>query len=176
MLSNMETERSSDQGGATVPSIQQARQQLAEAERAEATVWTTYPELGWAYPPVFGLWFGALVAIQSVESNVLSILGLVALLGLMGGAFRWYVNKRGAMPRGLRSAPAELRRPMIAYLVAAGVTAAIMLALSAMVGWVSAAVFVTIAATIILAVFDRSYAKAAKAATRRLDAAAGYRA
>ena len=170
----METEPAFESGDRPMSlDAEQARQHLAEVERAESLIWTNSPPLGWAWPVAFGLWFGAFVAIQSVASTLLSILGLIGLMAVMGAGVRWYVAKRGTMPKGLRTAPAELHRPMIGYLVSVAATAAVAVALHIAVGGVISALFVTVAATIIMAVYERTYATAAAAATRRLDASTG---
>src|SRR5688572_8216865 len=91
------------------------RDALAAAERATASIWTEYPRTpAWYYPAV-GAWGAAVVyTVAGVDSSVVQVPVMLALVGLSAGFMGWYQRYRGAMPR-LTSAPAEFRRTIWAF-------------------------------------------------------------
>jgi hypothetical protein len=142
---------------------------LAAAERATASIWTGYPRTpAWYYPAV-GAWGAALVyAVAGVDSSIIQVAVVLALVALSGGFMGWYQRYRGAMPR-LTSAPPEFRRTIGAFFA----VYAVLIAAVIVVGFVldrpvAAAAGTFVVATAGLYVYEKAYESAARRTKDRL--------
>jgi hypothetical protein len=142
---------------------------LAAAERATASVWTDYPPTpGWYYPGV-GVWGAALVyAITGVDSSLVQVPVVLALVAVSAAFMGWYQRYRGAMPR-LTSAPAEFRRSIWAFFA----VYALLIAAVIVVGFVLDLPVVAAAGTFVVAaaglyIYEKAYESAARRTKERL--------
>jgi hypothetical protein len=145
------------------------QQALAAAERATASIWTDYPRTpAWYYPAV-GAWAAAVVyTVAGVDSAIVQVPVMLALVGLSAGFMGWYQRYRGAMPR-LTSAPAEFRRPIWAYFAVYSLLVAAVI----VVGFVLDLPLVAAAGTFVVATaglyaYEKAYESAARRTKERL--------
>lgn len=146
-----------------------ARQALAAAERATASLWTDYPPTPWWFFPAIGVWAGALVVALAElwDRPVLSVPAVVLLLGLEVAFLQWTQRARGTWPR-LRSAPVEFAPVIRAYAVGVTLVLAATLGMALAIGTVAAAAVAAVTVTVGLVLHERAYAAAAQATRRRL--------
>ena len=136
------------------------------AERAEVAPWLDYPANPWWYAPAGGAWFAALVAF-SAQGSDRSPLPLFLLLVVAGAYFWWARRRWGTWPR-LTSMPPEFLGPATAF-VCAGVALFVGgLGLRASAGPAVAVPVVAVIAAVLLAWYDRAYARASRKTAARL--------
>lgn len=139
------------------------------AERAEAAPYVDYPPTPKWYPPSVGVWAAALVLLiaQREDHQVLTVIGILALVAIEGAFLSWYSRYHGALP-SLRHPPAEFRVAFLRYL--AGL--AVVIGLIALAWWVvdpwAAAIVTLVSVTAGLALYEREYAAAARRTRQRL--------
>jgi hypothetical protein len=142
---------------------------LAAAERATASVWIDYPPTpGWYYPAV-GVWAAALVyTMTGIDSSVVQLPVVLALVAASGAFMGWYQRYRGAMPR-LTSAPAEFRRSLGAFFAVYALLIAAVIVVGAVLDLpVVAAAGTFVVATVGLYIYEKAYESAARRTKERL--------
>lgn len=149
---------------------------LRDAERAEAAPFVDYPPTPWWYPPLAGLWFGAVAATMSGfydpradAIKVAALFGAALLLfGLLGVFVGWYRRRWGSWP-AMRKAPAEIRTAYAEYGVGLAVVSVAVVGTWLLAGrwWGIGALTVLVAA--LLFWYERRYATAARRIRERLS-------
>jgi hypothetical protein len=151
----------------TMESMENARELLREADRAEAAPWVDYPPTPAWYPVSVGVWGAAMcLMLGLLENSVWRMLLVFALVGVEASFIVWYRRYRGTwptgpMPRELRPAAFRFVAVNLLLIICAG--ALVMLELP----WVAAAV-VLVLATAHFWWYERAYAAAMAAARVRL--------
>lgn len=154
---------------ADMESSPNTHQDLADAERAAASVYVDYPPLSAWYPPLAGVWSAALVAalVLLQDRPFFFLIAVVALMGLDLWFIAWYRVRRGTMP-SMRNAPREIRREMQLFCVAlVPVVVVITVSIVALPPVVSI-VLTLVLVTTGVAVYERRYARAADAVRARV--------
>ncbi|HTW16309.1 MAG TPA: hypothetical protein VMF51_14335 [Nocardioides sp.] len=137
------------------------------AERAEAAPFVDYPPTPWWYAPAAGLWAGSFTLLAGVREHGLAVLGLLALVAVESAFLAWYSRYHGAFP-SLRRAPREFRPAFARYFV--GLALVLLLVVGAWVAWgvFVAAVVAAVSVAAGLALYERTYARAAARTRDRL--------
>lgn len=138
------------------------RDALREADRAEAAPWVEFPPTPWWYVPAASLWAGSLVLALAFDNKAL----FFALIALELLFLAWYRRYRRLWPTG--SAPQELRRPIVAMVVALAGSIGATLLVHALAGPWWAAATMTLTTAGILAWYERAYVAAARRTRERL--------
>jgi hypothetical protein len=147
--------------------VEQLRQSLRDADRAEAAPWTDYPPTPRWYPPAVGAWAALLTLAFTGLDDGLRWLALAGLIGAELAFVRWYVRyRRSVMPTG--RPPREFRGAIAGFAAGAAVVVLGAAALVALVGSWAAAAFAFVATTVAIAWYERAYADAARRARERL--------
>ncbi|WP_350281355.1 hypothetical protein [Kribbella sp. HUAS MG21] len=148
-----------------------AQEQLRIIERAEAAPYVSYPKTPWWYPPVVGLWMGALIAVYTWwrEREALFFPALVALIGLEIVFVIWMQRRHGALPfPGRGRPPREIGRIWKQYFAVAPV----IVVLVAVVWWLAGGPAAAIAAFVLVTAgiwyYEHRYAIAAAQVRERL--------
>ena len=140
--------------------------QLRATERSEAAGWIHVPQTPWWVP----LYFGGYAAAAAWAMGALDgLAGSLVLLALTGSALlmiRWQRTARGTWPTS--NPPRELRRPLGLLLAGATALCLVCWAVGEQWGWPPAAVLAGVLATALSWTYERSYARAARAARERL--------
>lgn len=142
------------------------RATLREADRAAAAPWIDYPPTPRWWAPLFGIWtllFG--LNIGYVDHLAQAVGSLVLALS-MGALVGWQRSIRGTYPTG--RAPREFRASMTVLFVGALVLGAIgWLVATLSAPWVGAVV-AAIGAVVLVAWYERTYARVAAELRARL--------
>lgn len=146
-----------------------AHQDLADAERAAASVYVDYPTMPRWYAPVTGVWAAALTAVLILlhDRPWWSIIATVALIALDLAFIGWYRGKRGTMP-SMRHAPPEIKREMSRFVVGCAVVLAAVAACAWLLGSLAAILLALVLVTVGVELYERRYARAADAVRARV--------
>lgn len=141
--------------------------QLKELHRAEVLSHTRYPRLGRWYPPTAGV-VAAFWTTSYLLPWWLQASAVVAMGTVVGFLIRLYVARRGVQP-SFRRTPRRLQGEMVAFMAAfLAVMGLVALAWHVVTWWVAALTAFALA-TLLIAVYEHRYAKAA----REVELAAG---
>lgn len=148
-----------------------ARELMAEVERAEAAPYIHYPPTPWWYGPYFGLYFVGLVLALAWARNLLVYFPvLVALLGSLFLMIRHMKRRNGVLPMpGRGNPPPEIARVYRRYFWSLLPVGAVLLACWFLLPPVSTAAVAFATVTGGFVVYDRYYGRAAAAARERLS-------
>lgn len=148
------------------------------AQRAEAAPFINYPRGGWWHPPLYGLWWGAVLYTASwpgYASDTRRWTGLtvhlalgILLLVLMGIHVAQLVRRRGTYP-SMRAAPKEIKATWLQFQVACLVVLAAFWGIWALAGrwWGIGAAAVL--ATAVVAWYEHAYGVAVQKVRDRLS-------
>jgi hypothetical protein len=139
------------------------------AERAEAAPYVDYPATPWWYAPAVGLWVaGLLLTLDAMRDHTaVALPAMLVLIGLECAYLGWYTRRHGALP-SLRRPPAEFRGALAGYAVGTVLAVAAITTAWLVAGGPAAAVVALVLVTGGIALYERSYARAAARTRARL--------
>lgn len=140
-------------------------------ERAEAAPYLNYPASPWWYFPAVGLWVAAMIGVFTWwQSNIILFVGLIAaLLALEVVFLSWMQRRHGALPMpGRGTPPAEIASAWRRYFSSLPALIAVVALAWWQLGIPAASAVAFVLVTTGLAVYERSYGRAATKARERL--------
>jgi hypothetical protein len=147
--------------------VEQLRQSLRAADRAEAAPWTDYPPTPRWYPPATGVWAALLtLAVGGLEdgTRAAAVFSLVVIECCFLG---WYVRYRGGvMPTG--PAPREFTRAITVFVAALVAVVVGVVTLATLLSLWAGAALALVGVTAVVAWYERAYAAASDRARKRL--------
>lgn len=144
--------------------------QLLAVERSEAAPYVCLrPSPRW-YPPAVGLWAATLFVVITWELTAVALLALVALECAF---LRWMVRRQGAWPRAAGPKPPEITREYSKFLVGLVPLALLLVLTTWLAGRPAGLAIVLVGVTAGIALYERSYERAAARVRARLHLSRG---
>lgn len=141
-------------------------QQMHEIERGRVAPWVAPAPMAWWWPWLFGAWAGTYtLTLALLDGALRSLVQLLHVL-VMLGAVAWMRRVRGTYPTGRH--PRELTFALAVLFVGALVVCLVVLGAFSVVGaWVAAGVAVALT-TVLVALYERLYLRAAQRVRERV--------
>jgi hypothetical protein len=139
------------------------------AERAEAAPYVDYPPPPWWYCPTVGAFVAVLayLATRWLDDGSSMSPEIFPLLALELVFVRWLARRQGAMPT-FRRPPPEFRPVRLRYAGGLAVILALVAVAGALAGAIAAAAVAFVTVTPALALYERTFAAAARRTRERL--------